>query len=512
MATGATRSVMAYATLGLSVPSNRQKYRFAWNAPIITSPHDRTVVYHAANVLLKTTDGGTSWTAVSPDLTRNDRSKQGAGGGPITNEGAGGEVYGTISYVAESPHEAGVIWVATDDGLVQLTRDGGRTWANVTPPGLGEGLMNAIDVSPHDRGTAYVAFTRYKFDDYTPQAWRTTDYGRTWTRIVGGLPEAPVRVVREDPARRGLLYAGTETGVWFSPDGGQRWQSLQRNLPRVPVTDIQARPDGDVVISTEGRAFWILDDVSPLRQAAPAQAAPAQAAAHLFAPRPAVHFAAPTFEMEGGGPSTLGRNPPPGATIYYSLPARPDSATRVTLEILDASNRVLRTYTTARPATPPPAAGAATPGTPRPPAFAPRAGLNRLAWDLRTEPLRRVPGLVYDGPTTGYVVAPGTYTVRLTAGGRVLTQPLEVRGDPRLATTADQHRARELVNRALADRVNEITDAVIQMREVRDQVTRTAERARRTLGDSVGGAAATAGATAGAAGGAAGGRRAARPP
>src|SRR5207249_608285 len=190
----------------------------------------------------RSSDRGQSWTAISPDLTRNDKSKQGRGGGPITNEGAGGEVYGTIYYAVESPHEAGTIWVGTDDGLVQLTRDGGKSWSDVTPKGLPESLINSIEVSPQDRATAYVAVSRHKWNDNTPLLFRTNDYGQTWTKLVNGIPEGDVvRVVREDPNRTGLLYAGTETAAWVSCDGGGRWQSLQLNLPHVPVTDLQIK-------------------------------------------------------------------------------------------------------------------------------------------------------------------------------------------------------------------------------------------------------------------------------
>ncbi|MEO8448508.1 MAG: glycosyl hydrolase, partial [Gemmatimonadota bacterium] len=258
------RNVMAYPFLGLAEPSDQLKYRFNWSAPIFVSPFDPKTIYHAGNVLLKTTDRGNSWTEISPDLTRNDKSRQGAGGTPITNEGAGGEVYGTIYYGVESPHEAGTIWIGTDDGLVQLTRDGGTSWKNVTPKGLSESLINMVEVSPFDQATAYIAVSRHKWNDNAPLIYKTSDYGQSWTKLVSGIADGDmVRVVREDPNRRGLMYAGTETGLYASTDGGLKWRRFQLNLPHVPVTDLRVKRK-DLVISTEGRAFWILDDASPL--------------------------------------------------------------------------------------------------------------------------------------------------------------------------------------------------------------------------------------------------------
>src|SRR5207247_5244744 len=255
-----TRNIMAWPGLGLADPTTELKYRFNWSAPIATSPNDRKVIYHGGNVLFKSSDRGNTWTAISPDLTRNDPATQGYGGTPITNEGAGGEVYNTIYYDAESEKEPGTIWVGTDDGPVQLTRDGGKTWNNVTPKGLPPGQVNSIEVSPHDNGKAYFVFYRAKWNDNAPYIYRTTDYGKTWTLIVNGLPaDEAVRVVREGRLRTGMLYGGTETGAVISFDDGAHWQSLQSNLPHVPVTDLQVSNIGDLVASTEGRAFWILD-------------------------------------------------------------------------------------------------------------------------------------------------------------------------------------------------------------------------------------------------------------
>jgi photosystem II stability/assembly factor-like uncharacterized protein len=471
--TGLTRQIMAYPALSLTEPTNEVKYRFNWTSPAVVSQHDPKVIYHGGSVLFRTTDRGKTWAAISPDLTRNDKATQGWGGTPISNEGAGGEVYGTIVTIAESPHDANTIYVGTDDGLVQLTRDGGKSWTNITPAGLAVGLANEVEVSPHDAGTAYLAFRLDRRGDYTPFAYRTTDYGKTWTRITNGLRAGePVRVVREDPVRRGLLYAGTETGVYVSFDAGANWQSLSRNLPVVPIADLEIRHD-DLYAATEGRAFWALDDLSALREM---NAGGMSAATHLFAPRPA---------LLAGGPSpattSAGRNPPAGANIYYWLSTAPDSAASIKLEFLDAAGKVLQTY--ARSAAPgaagsPPVQGGF--GAPPRARLEPKAGLNAFQWDLRAEPPTTLPGgiAMFGGPTNGYLVAPGRYQVRLTVGTTVLTQPLEVRSDPRRTIAAAEVAARDSLAKLINARVGEIHDALIRIRDVKEQVTRFVDRSK----------------------------------
>lgn len=458
------RIIMAWPGLGLAEPTNELKYRFNWTAPILTSPHDRKVIYHAGNVLFKSSDRGHTWVAISPDLTRDDPATQGFGGAPITNEGAGGEVYNTIYAVVESPHEAGTIWVGTDDGLVQLTRDGGKAWANVTPKGLPPGQVNSIEVSPHDKGTAYIAFYRVKWNDNAPYIYKTADYGATWTKIVTGLPtDEAVRVVREGPRRKGLLYAGTETGAWVSFDDGMRWQSLQSNLPRVPVSDLTIQMgNGDLVASTEGRAFWILDGLRPL-----AQYLDTTTTTRLFPPHDAYRT---SYGFAGdGSASNVGQNPPPGAIIYFYLDKAPDSA-GVKVEILGADGRVVRTYNSRR--TPPVPGGVAIPPMPA------RLGLNRVVWDLRTEPISRIVGPTFFMPTDGYRVATGSYTVRLTAAGKTLTQPLTVLHDPRVEMTAEEMAREQQIIARLHQRANDIFRSLRDVQSVRDQVNRVAQVSR----------------------------------
>ena len=260
-----TKDIMAYPSMGLGEPSDEQKYRFNWNAPILVSQHDPSVIYHAANKLLKTTDRGISWEEISPDLTKNNKQNLGPGGGPITNEGAGGEVYHTIYYVAESPHDKDVIYTGADDGMVYLTVDGGTSWSNITPE-LEEGMVNSIEVSPHDPATVYIAFNRYKFDDFSPYVLKSVDYGNSWEVYNSGIEKNSfVRVVREDKDKKDLLYAGTERGIYMSNNGGANWFKWQRNLPIVPITDLVVH-QSDLVVATQGRGFWIFDDVTPLHE------------------------------------------------------------------------------------------------------------------------------------------------------------------------------------------------------------------------------------------------------
>ena len=459
--TGKTRNIQVWPALGLGEPSDLQKYRFNWNAPIVASPHDAKTLYHAGNRVFASSDRGFTWSPISPDLTRNDKTKQGLGGAPLTNEGAGGEVYGTIYALSESPVERGVLWVGTDDGLVQVTRDGGQTWANVTPAGMpNEGLIATIDASPHARGAAYFALARYKLGDDAPHAYKTSDYGRTWTRITSGLREGePVRAVREDPVRRGLLFAGTETGMYVSFDDGARWQSLQLNLPRVPVTDIQVRRDGDVAIATEGRAFWILDDIAPLRELAPNVTT---AAPHLFKPSDAVR-------LEWGSPAVPagvgGRNKPSGALVRYVLPQAADSTQELKLDILDASGALVRSYSSRpRPDAP------SGPGIPPARLLPAKKGMNMFAWELRTDPPPRVQGVMQPGNPQGYRVTPGTYTVRLTAFGSTLSQPLRVVADPRERYNDQQVAAHVRLARQAWERVTELHNNVIDVRSVKEQV------------------------------------------
>lgn len=470
------RDIQAYPVIGLASKPLDRKYRFNWNAPIVASPHDPKTLYHGAQKLLRSRDRGNSWEEISPDLTSPDPAKLGDGGGPITNEGAGGEVYQTIFYLQESRRNAGEIWVGTDNGHVHLTRDAGAHWTEVTPPGLGETQINSIEVSPHRDGTAWVVATRYKFNDFTPRILRTDDYGATWRQTTAGLPEGSfVRVVREDTARAGLLYAGTETGVFVSFDGGEAWLSLQLELPVVPITDMVLAED-DLVISTQGRAFWVLDNLTPLRQAT---VVATEEKLRLLTPQPAVLL----NSGEGGGGrrgggAIAGANPPFGALIDYWLAeeATPEG-TELKLEILDASGLVVRKLSSKQSDKP---AGPASEFGPPPPQPLPgKKGGNRWAWDLRRDGTERVKGLWGFNGLIGPRVTAGSYQVRLTLGDKVLSQTETVVDDPRSpspsATVVAEHQQLAL---AVYGAIDGVYKAVNRMREVRSQVEALTQRAK----------------------------------
>src|SRR5439155_653974 len=293
-------------------PAGEGKYRFQWTAPLLISPHDPRVLYIGGNVLFKSVNEGQSWAPISPDLTRHDPATLGVSGGPITSDQTTAEYYATIFALAESPLRKGVLWAGSDDGLVHVTRDGGKTWTDVTPRDVAPFTrVSIIEAGHFAPGTAYLAANRYQLDDMAPYIYRTTDYGHSWTKIVRGIPATEfVRVVREDPVRRALLYAGTERGVWVSFDDGANWQSLRTNLPIVPVHDLAVK-EGDLVAATHGRSFWILDDISPLRQLA--RAIPRESV-HLFKPRDAYRVDwGGGFGGGGSDAHPVGKNPPSGA-------------------------------------------------------------------------------------------------------------------------------------------------------------------------------------------------------
>ncbi len=460
--TGQERTVSVWPENPMGWGAAELKYRFQWTYPIVHSPQNPNVLYAAGNVLFKSTNDGHSWAPISPDLTRNDKSKQGPSGGPITKDNTSVEYYDVIFAVAPSPHDSNTIWAGSDDGLVQLTRDGGRTWTNVTPPArdLPEwALISIIEASPHDPATAYVAATRYKWDDFRPYVFKTSDYGRTWRKIVTGIPDGHfVRTVREDPARRGLLYAGGEFGVYVSFDDGANWQSLRLNLPIVPIHDLTVR-DHDLVAATHGRSFWILDDLTPLHQLT---ADAARADRFLFKPRD-------VYRLQGGGgfggpPRGVGQNPPNGAMVFYYLKQKPE--TEVTLEVLDARDSLIRRWST----------------RPREPADSLRvaAGMSRFVWNLRYPDASRFEGMIFwAGGTQGPIAVPGTYKIRLRAGEWSETRSFELKQDPRTqATQADLQSQFDLLLR-IRNRVTEANDAVKRIRAVKQLLDGVTERAKK---------------------------------
>ncbi|MBA4067144.1 MAG: glycosyl hydrolase [Isosphaera sp.] len=430
--TGQARNITVNQFDPSGIDPAKMKYRFQWTAPLLLSPHDPKTIYHAANVLFRTRDGGQTWDKVSGDLTRNDRQKQGWSGGPITGDNTGAEVYCTIFAVAESPKQKGLLWAGSDDGLVHVSRDDGKTWKNVTPniPGLPDwGTVCCIEASPHDAGTAFVVVRNHRMDDYRPYLWKTTNFGQAWTAITDGLDVGVhCHVVREDGTKKGFLYLGTERGVQFSPDGGKTWKPLKLNLPPVPVHDLVVK-GASLVVGTHGRGIWILDDLTPVRETTEAVR---KKPAHLFpvpeATRWRVGWGGPTSEYLG---HAAGENPAAGAAVWFQL--KEDFKGEATVEVLDEKGNVIAKAT----------GKTKTDGKDEdeddeedgPPKrkLEPKPGLNRFVWDLTHDGATVIPKAAVDMGSAGarVPVAPGTYTVRLTAAGQTLTQPVKVVADPR---------------------------------------------------------------------------------
>jgi len=458
--TDTERDIMAYPVTGLATTASDMRYRFNWNAPLVAQPQDPSILYHGANVVLRSDDMGQSWTEISPDLTRDDLTRQGVAGFPFTNEGAGGENYNTISYMAASTHRVGELWVGTDDGLVWCRPEPGTDWQRVTPPGLGERLVNAIEISPHNPDRVYLAVTGYKADDNRPYIYRTEDAGRTWQTRVVGLPDSIyVHVVREDAQRPGLLYAGTSRGLYVSFDDGTEWTRFQRNLPVAPILDLTTR-DNDLVVATSGRAFWILDDLSALQQVAEVTGA------QLVAPKSTVRYSLSGGDGKAPKRPTAGQNPAAGMIIDYFLPEKLADSTVLTLDILDESESVIRSYTSAAQKDFKPWTG----GPSKPQRLSAKRGLNRFNWDLRRDQLPAVEGVFVLGDYRGGVVGPGTYTLRLNTPSDTLTAEAKVLADPNLSSEAADYDAQQQITQGVETTVRDIHESVNRMRKVRDQL------------------------------------------
>ena len=503
--TGLSRDVNPWPDNPMGHDAADAKYRFQWTFPIVISPHDPSTLYMGSSVIFKTTDEGQHWTPISPDLTRHDPRTLGPSGGPITKDQTSVEYYGTVFAIAESPVAAGEIWAGSDDGLIHVTRDAGKTWTNVTPKDLPEWTrISIIEPSHFSPGTAYVAANRYQLDDMRPYIYRTTDYGHTWKLIVNGIPDTEfLRTVREDPTKRGLLFAGTERSVYVSFNDGESWQSLRQNLPLVPVHDLAIK-DGDLIAATHGRGFWIMDDIAALEQLTPAIVS---SNAHLFVPRK-VYRTNFYGGASTGANGTLPRaaNPPSGAAVYYWLKS-PKQV--VTLDFLDASGKVIRHFTSEQDsaAAADSIAGAAKRvamrdsltraglskdsiaklvretesgaqagrggrrGAAQSTRVPNKAGLNTFNWNLRYPDAATFKGLVFwGGGVTGPAAPPGTYSVRMTTGGVSQTQKFELVKDPR--THATQHDLDEqfafLIR--IRDTLSAANNAVRTIRNVRWQV------------------------------------------
>jgi photosystem II stability/assembly factor-like uncharacterized protein len=506
------------------------KYRFAWTYPIVFSPHDSNTLYIAGNIVFKTTNEGQTWESISPDLTRADPEKLKPTGGPINRDSIGAEIYATVFAFAESPHEQGVFWAGSDDGLMHLSRDGGKTWDKITPPDMPEwAMISCIELSPHDKATAYVAATRYKLDDYRPYLYKTADYGKTWQAISDGIPAHDfTRVIRADPARPGLLYAGTETGVYVSFDDGASWQRLQLNLPVAPIHDLLVK-NNDLIVGTHGRSIWVLDDITPLRQMSDNLT---QADAHLFQPRTSIRLL-PGIDWTGnalgknylGGVGgafissktlegetkrtflDVGENPPKGAIITYHLKQKPSDV--ITLTFSDGQGNEIRTFKSKptnderrttndeRRTTNEQADSAVlgaiegaegTAGEPeavteekkdKEPKIPANQGWNRFVWDMRYPNATKIEG--QDPPSEmeieGPIVVPGSYQVTLTVGEQRYTQAFEIVKQPGVAATSEDLQAQFETLMRFHHKINQTIGAVNCMRDLRGQLDGWATRA-----------------------------------
>ena len=491
--TGQGRDITVWPEHSSGTGAKDLKYRFQWTFPIVISPHDPGVVYMAGNHIFRTIDEGASWEIISPDLTRNDVTKQQASGGPITKDATAVEYYCTVFAFVESPHEPGVFMAGSDDGLVHLSRNNGETWNDITPPDLPEWtLISIIEPSPHDAATFYIAATRYKMDDTRPCLYKTKDYGKHWTKIINGIPDNDfTRVIREDPGRRGLLYAGTETGVYVSFDDGSVWQPLQLNLPVVPIHDLVVK-DSDLVAATHGRSFWILDDLTPLRQIA---AGLVDSPSYLFQPRPTYRFPVRRGFWAGGlngrnyergdgplvftynqsiGPNgqtvrrmlDAGDDLDDGVMVFYYLKDKPEGD--VTVDFLDGDGEVIRQFRSSSEDTKERPSAREDLRVPKEP------GMNRFTWDMRYPGAHRISG---DESTTGFgstiagpMVLPGMYEVQLNVNGEISAQRFEIRMDPRITSTQGDLKAQFDLLIQIRNKLSETHDSINKLRSIRKKL------------------------------------------
>jgi hypothetical protein len=499
MRTGIETNVNPWPDNPMGHPARDLKYRFQWTFPIIVSKHNSNVVYAGSNVVHKTIDGGRSWTAISPDLTYHDPATLGNSGGPLTKDQTSVEYYAVVFIIEESPLKAGVIWTGSDDGKVFLTRNGGVNWVDVTPKDMAKFTrISSIDASRFGECIAYVSGNRFQLDDNRPYLWKTSNCGASWTRIDTGIDGGEfARVLREDPSKRGLLVAGTERGVWFSPNDGANWQRLQLNLPIVPIHDLTFK-QGDIVLATHGRSFYVMDDISTLEQMSDSVLS---TNAHLFKPRDQYRvsfgggFGGGGRGGGGGGAQAItpqnapvhpvGQNPPGGVQIQYWLKS---PAQEVTLEILDAAGKIVRSFSSkldsagladsTRRANASTGAAAAPPdeglSAPAPAPRAPnRKGVNTFAWNMRYADATAFPGMIlWAAGTTGPFVSPGTYRVRLAVDHRaVASETFKLLPDPRIKATLADWQEQARVALQIRDKFSEANEAVKTIRGVKTDLT-----------------------------------------
>ncbi|MGD8426918.1 MAG: glycosyl hydrolase [Balneolaceae bacterium] len=446
-------------------------YRFQWTFPIYISPHDPDVLYTTSQYVHRSTDEGMSWDRISPDLTRDEESKQEDSGGPITHDNTSVEYYNTVFAFAESPVKKGILWAGSDDGLVHLSRDNGKTWSDVTPKGMPESMVSIIEPSHFDAGTAYIAVTRYKFDDFTPMLYKTVDYGKSWSKITNGIRDMDfTRAIREDPSKKGLLYAGTETGVYVSFDDGKLWQSLQLNLPSVPITDLAVQKrDQDLVVATQGRAFWILDNLNVLHQLSNE----VTGSNYLYKPEATYLFGGPSMHEAG---MTVGQNPDPGVVVHYNLKEEIKDK-EVKLVFLESDGDVIRTFSSNQDIE----GNEVKTDTDfyvekdktKPTVLSTKKGLNEFSWNMRYPGAQDLEGkqILWAGSTRGPRAIPGTYKLRLIIDDQpVMTQSFEIKKDPRIETSQDDFKAQFDLQQTIIAKLDTTHKTINKIREVRKQI------------------------------------------
>ena len=447
------------------------KYRFQWTFPIYISPHNSDILYATSQYVHRSDDEGMSWENISGDLTRNEKSKQGESGGPLTKDDTSVEYYNTIFTFAESIVQPGVLWAGADDGLIHVSRDNGETWTEVTPDGMPEAMASIIDPSPHQAGTAYLAANRYKFDDFSPMLYKTDNYGESWTMIINGIPEGDfTRVIREDPNRQGLLYAGTETGVYVSFNDGSKWQPLQLNLPAVPITDLTVHArDKDLVIATQGRSFWVLDDLSVLHQLSDEVK---NSDYYLFKPETTYLFGRHS-DIEPG--ETIGENPKDGVVVYYNLNSMPNS--EVKLRFLESNGTIIRTFSNEETLEGEPVEESdefyeeehSVPSD----VLTTKEGNNTFEWNMRYPGAEDIDGrqILWSGSTVGPKAIPGTYQVQLLVDDVLIeTKAFDLTKDPRIETTQEDFQEQFNLHQAIIAKLDTTHKTINRIRDVRAQI------------------------------------------
>tara|TARA_B100000029_G_C17589716_1_gene962144 strand:- start:454 stop:3420 length:2967 start_codon:yes stop_codon:yes gene_type:complete len=460
LGTAQRRNIMLYPQLQLGMATKDLRHRFQWVSPMLVSQHDRQTIYHGSQYVNRSRDEGETWETISPDLSTNTPEHQEQSGGPINADVTGVEIYNVVFSISESPFTPDEIWAGSDDGRIHITRDSGVTWTDITPEGMPAlGTVDEIELSTHNPGQAYIAVQRYRLDDFRPYVFRTDDYGISWTLVVDGIPEDyPVRTVREDPEHEGLLFAGTEFGVFVTLNGGSTWQSFQNSLPITPVTGMRIAHD-DLILSTQGRSFWILDDISPIREIGAA----VESDNYLFKPRTAVRLT----NLGAASMAELTPDPrPAGALIHYYLAQEPNEEVRI--EVVDDRGEVAHTFSSDS-ITAEESSGQKIDKSP---------GLNRLAWQMFYPGPEMPESAVVWGYTGGVVAPPGTYRVRMTIGEQVQEQSFQLLPDPRIPdVTLSSYQEQFRIALEVRDSINSISRAIEDLATIREQVQGVMDRA-----------------------------------